>query len=195
LRPRDLLACAVLLASAEACGGKTTSVAQTSGVPDAMLPDADTTDASEVGSGGAPEASIPDVRDAGKAGTGGTAADAADARPEVAWNQRCWCKNWQDDVYPKEFYAFPSNCISGLPCQAPTSVCCATSCVSPAVCQNTSIGHFDCHSQPPHDCCNFLETSCVQPEDCAPEGVLTRQPYDAGNVSSVQVCVVPDDAG
>jgi hypothetical protein len=195
VRPRDLLACAVLLAAAEACGGKTTSVAQTSGVPDAT-PDADTADTSEVGSGGSPDASIPDSRDTGKAGTGGAPVDAADVRPDVAWSHKCWCKNWQDDVYPKDFYdETVGNCVSGLTCQEPKSVCCATTCVNPAVCQNTSNGHFDCHSQPPNDCCNFIFSVCVRPEDCAPEGVLKHQPYDAGNVSNVQACMFPDDAG
>jgi hypothetical protein len=191
---RRLASCAVLLVGSWACGGRASSAGETSGVPDAMLADVDTMDASEVGSGGASDASIPDVRDAGKAGTGGAAADAADARPEVAWNHKCWCKNWQGDVYPDGFYFFASNCVSGLTCQDPNNVCCATSCVSPKVCQNTSKGHFDCHGQPPNDCCNFMYTVCVRTEDCAPEGVLKPQPYDAGNVSNVQVCMFPDDA-
>jgi hypothetical protein len=61
------------------------------------------------------------------------------------------------------------------------------------VCVNTTWGHLDCHSQPPSDCCNYLFTLCVPADQCAPEGVLKHQPYDAGNVLNEHVCEYPDN--
>ncbi len=102
---------------------------------------------------------------------------------DAGWDHTCWCKNWTDDRYPQDFFGGGS-CVDGFITCPSVAVCCAITCVSPAVCVNTVDGWNNtmpppAPQPPPNDCEHYDRMpTCVLPEDCAPEGVLTRRDYD-----------------
>jgi hypothetical protein len=184
-----LAVAAVLASTLHACGGKSvtaTEVART----DAATPDVHVspTDASTID---AADSLVQDVRDA-QEDEGASGPDVTDS--ELPWDHTCWCKNWNDDAYPNEFFNKLESCVNGPACPAPL-VCCAITCTSPDYCTKTTWGFILCEQPAPNDCClKRLRARCVSADKCAPDGVLHPQQWDSSK-SSFPMCTKPPDAG
>jgi hypothetical protein len=188
-------ACALAPALLLACGGKSVTAGET-------LPnDASTADVSAADV----DASTADRSDA-------PAADGRDALEDeitvlvdaprdtldavVPWDHTCWCRNWTDDAYPMDFFD-QYGCVAGPPCPPPR-VCCAVTCTSPDFCTKSGAGFtYDCKPGSPKDCCHKVNrVFCMDPDQCAPEGVLHQAKYDSSK-NAFPMCINPTgyDAG
>ena len=108
----------------------------------------------------------------------------AGADADAGWDHTCWCKNWDDQRYPYDFFTMTS-CVNGLNTCPAGYVCCAITCVSPLICVSTVYGWNNpepppAPQPPPDDCSNYYAgfPFCVLADLCAPDGVLTRRPKD-----------------
>ncbi len=115
---------------------------------------------------------------------------------DAGWDHTCWCKNWNDQRYPYDFFS-QTSCVNGLDTCAPGEVCCALTCVSPDFCVNTVDGWNNtmpppAPQPPPNDCSHFYGQFpiCIPADLCAPDGVLTRRPKDA-ILDNFPMCTYP----
>ena len=194
------------------CGGKAlTAAPPLAGVqdaatdapsePDQQAPDG-SSDASPLDATSEPEVDAgQDVADASQ-----DAAEEPDAAAEAGidaatdadagWDHTCWCKNWDDQRYPYDFFSQWS-CVNGMNTCPAGYVCCALTCVSPAVCVNTVDGWNNtmpppAPQPPPDDCSHYFSffPQCIPADECAPDGVLTRRDYDQ-TVDYFPMCTYP----
>ena len=117
----------------------------------------------------------------GAAGTGGTGGSAGTGGTSSGF--KCHCRNWTDDAYPKVFWEYPNHScvIQGCP---DGKVCCASSCLNSASCwfRPETFNKASCDPDAEYnDCCKYVPTTCVFPNECAEDGVLEPRPQTSAD--------------
>ncbi len=118
----------------------------------------------------------------------------AGADGDAGWDHTCWCKNWDDQRYPYDFFS-QTSCVDGLDTCPAGYVCCAITCVSPKICVNSEYWWTwpaPPPQPPPNDCTNYYSDfpACIPADLCAPDGVLTPRPKDP-SIDTFQMCRHP----